>query len=899
LVRPEPALSGTEARPTPRLTALAGAAAAFVSKNRLQARFNLASSAHMAVSSQAADFQLLESLWRDPAERIVLPNGLTLILKPDPAAPLASVQVWVKTGSQHEGAHLGSGLSHYLEHMLFKGTERRAGREISVTVQAHGGYINAYTTFDRTVYYIDIPGEHVRVAIDVLADAVLHSTLPAEEVEKEKQVILREIDMGLDDPDHRLWQTLFETAFREHPYRYPIIGHRDVFAAVDRTALEAYYRERYVPNNLVVVVAGGFDRNAVQAAVNEHFGTATRRRLAPVFLPDEPAPLAPRIRHLEEDVEIVRGVLSWPIPGLTHADAPVLDVLAMVLGHGDSSVLWQAVREKARLVHTIDASSWNPGTTGLFTVSFTSDPGQREPAVGAIERALRRASQQGFTISQVRKAVRQLVVSEINSRKTVAGQAARLGLAEVVVGDLDFSRTYFQRLRAVTPLALRRVLRQYLVPERRTWVSLNPQPAPPAAAGNLAPAPVRVADFTEERLSNGARLLVQRDARLPNLHFRLLALGGPVFEPLEGRGASALLATLLTRDTKKRSAAEVAQHIEEVGGSLYPMSGNNSLGVAVEVLPSDVDRALDLLAEATLAPAFRAESFEIERDAQLAELAQDDDDVVTLGRKLLRRKFFGDHPLAIDASGEPSGLRWLTPKMMAALHRQLFVGPNVVLAVAGDFDPRQLTPKLRRLLSRFRSAAFAVPGHALRAPAAVGDFLEQQPRQQAVVFQAFPGPGVRDPDFAVAEVADELFSGMSSRLFERVREEKGLAYYVRSARVIGLEAGMFYFYAGTAPGRDTDVLAEIDAEIARVAQGGVTSEELQRCQTRLIAARRMALQSNASRAMHAALNALYGQPINDRELYEERIKAVTAQDLARFAQDRLRRDCRTQLVVKP
>src|SRR3954463_7531993 len=213
------------------------------------------------------DLSLLETLWREPIERYVLPNGLTVLLKRDDAAPVSSVQVWVKTGSIHEGDYLGAGLSHYLEHMLFKGTERRTGREITATVQAHGGYINAYTTFDRTVYYIDLPSEHANVAIDLLADAVLRSTLPADEVTKERDVILREIAMTKDDPDNRLWDAVFSAAFREHPYRQPIIGHRDVFSAVTRDDLNAYYRARYVPNNLTVVVVGDVDLEKTRGAV--------------------------------------------------------------------------------------------------------------------------------------------------------------------------------------------------------------------------------------------------------------------------------------------------------------------------------------------------------------------------------------------------------------------------------------------------------------------------------------------------------------------------------------------------------------------------------------------------------------------------------------------------------
>jgi Predicted Zn-dependent peptidases len=851
--------------------------------------------------SAAADFRLLDAFWREPVERTVLPNGLTLILKPDRSAALASVQVWVKTGSTHEGEHLGAGLSHYLEHMLFKGTERRAGRDISATVQAHGGYINAYTTFDRTVYYIDLPSEHTAVAVDLLADAVLHSTLPADECAKEKDVILREIAMTKDDPDNRLWELLFSTAFREHPYREPIIGHRDVFSAVTREDLVGYYRARYVPNNLVVVIVGDIDVAATRAAVEQHFGAVPRARLAPVLVPTEPLQLGTRTEHRFEDVEITRAALAWPIPGLTHEDAPTLDLLAGVLGGGDSSVLWQEIREKTGLVHTIDAASWNPGTTGLFCVSFTCDAAKRLAATRAIERTLARCAVRGFKPAELKKAIRQLVVSEINTRKTMSGQASRLGAAEVVVGDLDHSRVYFQQLAATKPADLVRVLKRYLVPSRLTSISLNP--AEPAAktivTGPESGAPP---DFSEIRLANGARLLLQPDWRLPNLHFRLLMEGGPLFEDPAKRGLTALWSTMLTKDTRKRTAAEVAEFIESVGGSFHPVAGNNSVGLAVEVLPTDVDRALAVLEEAMLAPAFKAATLELERDAQVAALQQDDDDVVTLARKRVRERFFGAHPLAHDAQGTHDGVKAIRAEDLKALHRALAVGPNVVLAVAGDFNPRELTPKLKRMLAKFsrgRVPTRRTDGGVFRLPAEAGDFVEQQPREQAVVLQAFPGPRVNAEDFYIGEVADELFSGMASRLFERVREEKGLAYFVRSGRVTGLDAGMFYFFAGTQPGKEGEVLAEIDAEIARVRAGEVEDVELARCQARLKAGRRQSLQTNSSRAMQAALNALQGLPINDWKNYDARIEAVTIADLAAFAERYFRREQRVQLVVRP
>ncbi len=850
--------------------------------------------------SSESNCSLLDRFWRVPPERLILANGLTVLLQPDRSAAVASVQVWVKTGSIHEGAHLGAGLSHFLEHMAFKGTARRAGRELSLAIQACGGHINAYTTFDRTVYYVDLPAEHTPVAIDVLADAVFHSTLPADEVAREREVILHEIDMGQDDPDHRLAEALFATAFREHAYRYPIIGHRELFSTLTRDDLLAYYRARYVPDNIVLVVAGAFDPAAARAAIAGHFGAMPRAQLAPVPQPGEPRQLARRTRHLFEDVQLTRVEFGWQIPGLAHPDAPALDVLASILGNGDSSILWQAVREKARLVHGIDALAWNPGTAGLFLVSLTCDAGKREAACAAVEHELARCAERGFPARLIAKAVRQAVVGEINTRKTMEGQAARLGMAEVVVGDLGYCRTYFDRLRALAPSDLRRVLRAHLVPEQLTVVSMNPAGAKPAAPPPAAPGSGDgPGDFEVAVLPNGARLLLQPDRHLPNVHLRLLFLGGPLHEPEGRRGATELLATLLTKDTRRRSAAAVARVIEEVGGSFYPFAGNNSFGLAVEVIPADLPRALEVLADGALAPVFRQGTFAIERDAQLASLREDADDVITFAQKRLRRLFFGAHALAIDAHGDEAGLSALVPGDLAALHRRLVVAGNAVLAATGDFDPLSVGPRLRRFLARLPAGRLPPADGGFAGPAGNGDFVEAQPRQQAIVMQAFPGPGLLAPDYYASEVADELFSGMSSRLFERVREEKGLAYFVRSSRVVGLRTGMFYFISGTEPRHAAEVLAEIQAEIGRVQRGGVEAAELLRCLTRLKAARRMSLQTNAARAMQAGLDSLYGLPAGDWRNYDAHIDAVDGAALRQFAQAYLTSARRAQLVVRP
>jgi zinc protease len=632
------------------------------------------------------------------------------------------------------------------------------------------------------------------------------------------------------------------------------------------------------------------------AEVERQFGSAPRAPLAPVYLPGEAVPLAPREAHLHEDVQITRAGLGWQIPGLDHPDTPVLDLLGTVLGHGNSSILWHELREKRRLVHSIEAYAWNPGTVGLFFVSMLCDPDKRAAAAVAVESQIAAIAKRGIKPALLAKAVRQLVVGEINSRKTMSGQASRLGLAEVVVGDLHYSRHYFNRLATVTPADIKRVAATYFVPARLTFVSMNPK-----TGGEQVAKPTPAAehgDFVARTQPNGSRLLLLPDKRLPNLHLRLVCLGGAAHDEPAARGALSLMVTLLTKDAGTRSSDEVATAVEEVGGSFHEFTGNNTFGLSIEVLPGDIDRALDVLGTAILQPTFAQSTLEIEREAHLASLAEQADDVVSVARKLIRRRFFGAHPLAVDNHGTEEGLRAVTVDHLRQLHSRLLVAGNCVMVATGDFEPDLLVPKLEALLARIPAGAAPGQGQVFTGPQA-GRHEEIQPRQQAVVFQAYPCPGICDPQHAVAEVADELFSGMASNLFERVREQKGLAYFIRSSRVMGMGTGLFGFYAGTAPDKAREVLDEIEAEIRRVQDGGVAAEELQRCQTRLKAARRMSMQTNGARALQAALNAVYGLPVNDWKNYDAKIDAVTADQLRDFARQHFTQEQRVELVVRP
>lgn len=844
---------------------------------------------------------LVDRLYAAPVERRVLSNGLTLLHRPDYSSDVVSVQVWVKTGSIHEGDLVGSGLSHYLEHLLFKGTDRRDGKSISREVHALGGGINAYTTFDRTVYYIDAPAAAFEQAVDILADITLHSTLPADEVERERDVILREIDMGLDDPDRVMSQLLFRSAFRTHPYREPVIGHRELFEQVTREELWSYYQQRYVPNNIVFASAGAISAEACVRAVEATFGQVARGRLAPVVMNSEPAQLAPRYETLVGDYQIYRGGMSYKVPHLSHEDSASLDALANALGGGESSLLWESLRNEQQLVHYIDCRSWNPGEEGLFWISYMCDAEQQSKVQPAIRAVIDGLIADGVSTAVVEKSRRQALSAEINGRKTMSGQASRLGLSEVVVGDVEFGRRYLSRLESVGPEDLQRVAAKYLVERQLTSVGLGPNVTVEGEGKGCASTVAKPEAPEVIAVENGARLILQPDASLPKVHLRAVFLAGPMYEPANQRGITELLAELLTKDTENRTAYAVSELIEGIGGKFSSSGGNNTLSLAIEVLPTDLDCAVDVLADALTCPLFDAHTFEVEREGQVAGLREDADDILEYGFKELRSRYFKGHALSVGSDGRIEDLEALTPADVRRYYEQVVVAGNLVLSVCGDFVAGELEPMLRvRLFDKLSTRAFERDSAAAyKREEVCEDVVLPMDREQAVVLQAYPDVGVQDARYVEGEVLNELLSGMSSRLFERVRDDKGLAYYVGATRVLGLTSSLFALYAGTQPGCDEAVMGEMDAELERISSGRLDPVELERCKTRLRAARVMGRQTIGARAMHAAINVSYGFPVDDDVQYLEKLDVIDVRRIAQFVQDYLKRSQSIRLVVKP
>ena len=643
-----------------------------------------------------------------------LENGLVIIVREDHSAPVVSAQAWAMAGSIHEGQWLGAGLSHVLEHMLFKGTTTRPGKyRIDQEVQEAGGYMNAYTSFDRTVYHIDVPNTGGTVAIDILCDIMQHASLPPDELAKELDVIRREMDMGQDDPGRRSGRRLFETAYTRSPYRFTVIGYLDIFNELKPENIRDYYTEKYAPNNVFYVVAGDVKADEAVEQIKKAYAQTKARALPPSYLTPEPKQTAPREIIEEAAIELGHLHFAWHIPELRHADVPILDVLAVLLGSGRSSRLYQQVRERQGLVHHADAWTYNPGSTGLFGMSAMVDADKFTAARDAMLAEIEKIKSLSVSSNEVQKAVKQFISATLATRKTMEGQANDLGGSWLAANNLTFSERYLAAVKRVSHTDVQRVAREYLTAENRTLYALLPNgttPKMPPVLEKNVESPIQ-----KFELPNGLRLLVKENHRLPFVEFRAAFQGGVLAETAENNGITQLLAKMLLKGTKTRNAEQIATEIESVGGHIDSYGGNNSFGVNAEVLSSDFTTGLDLLADVLLNPTFPAAPLEREREVQIATIASQKDNLLKSASNAMRRTLFGNIGYGLDTLGTEASVTKLQASALKTFHQKLVAPNNCVLAVFGDVKAGEVKATVEKAFANWKNGRWKMGTKVPRA----------------------------------------------------------------------------------------------------------------------------------------------------------------------------------------
>ena len=831
--------------------------------------------------------------------RFALDNGMVALVKPDRSAPTVSIQIWLSIGSIHEQEFLGAGISHAIEHMLFKGTETYGPNEISHRIDAVGGVINAYTTLDRTVFFTDLPSRHWQVGFDAVADAIMHATFPESEWDLEREVIFREFAMGYDDPRRELSKLMWRTAFREHPYRFPVIGYEDVFGALTREDLATFYRRHYTPDNMILVIAGDIEPDAVEAHVRETFAGFSRRARPDVVLPVEPPQTQPREGRRTGAWQTTRLAMAHHSVSLGHPDAVALDVLAAVLGRGRSARLVRILREEERLVDEISAWSYTPKQPGLFAVTASFDPA-REPEVRArLDTLLAALPDEDFQDEEIETAIRGVLVSELSSLATARGQADSIAAGEFFAGDYRFAETYLERLRSVTADDLRAVAARYLTPANRSIAVLAPESAPVVAADSAPDPAALIRPPVRRETATGIPIVVREDHRLPFVHVTIAMQGGLLAETPETSGITAAAAELLLRGTGTRDAQAIAAFTDRRGGSLSAFSGRNSFGLRARFLSSDLDDFLALLADCLLDSRFPDDELEQQQRLQTAAVLQQQERPMFQAQRHLLEAMHPGHPYSLNPQGTPESIAALTREAVAG-HVENLLGPdNMAIAVFGHVEPDAIVERLESLLAPLAGRTARIPERSVSGAPTTQRIVTPEPRRQAIVLTGFPGVDVFDPRYEAVSLLDRALSGLSSTLAESVRGAGALAYFVGAWHQPGLVPGEFVLYTGTRADAVEAVEARFADEIRRLTTEGLAPAELERARNRLLAEHERQLQDSGSLAMQAALNELYGLGYDHGFTLPERLAAVTAADVRAAAADLLDPDRQVTSIVLP
>jgi zinc protease len=409
-----------------------------------------------------------------PVRETTLPNGLKVLVQPVHTAPVVSFMVWYKVGSRNENVGI-TGISHLLEHMMFKGTPRYAKGEIARTLQLHGASFNAGTSLDYTCYYEVLAKDRLEIAMDIEADRMVNASIPEEEHRLEMTVVRSELERNEDNPHRALYQETFAQAFQAHPYHWPTIGWLTDVEQITTEQIRDYYRLHYMPNNAIAVVVGDVAEDQALDLVEKHFGGIPKGAEPPPMKIVEPAQHGERRFRLQKPGDTRYLIVSWRNPALVHPDNYALDVLSMILGHGRTSRLYRALVE-GKLATEVDASNETAHDPFLLIARATVAPASTlDEAERAIHREVERLQLDAVTGSEMDRAKRQVEASFVYAKDSIRSLAQQLGYFETVA-SYRYLDTYLDHVRAVRPDDVQRVAREYLAEQTRTVGAYDPLP---------------------------------------------------------------------------------------------------------------------------------------------------------------------------------------------------------------------------------------------------------------------------------------------------------------------------------------------------------------------------------------------------------------------------------------
>jgi zinc protease len=887
---------------------------------------------HAASSSAAAPaFQAVILDEREDRRVVELPNRMILVAQSVPTAPVVSAQVWVKTGSLFEQEHVGAGLSHFLEHLVSGGsTANRPEAESTRLLGEIGAQTNAATSLDTVRYYINTTAAHTPTAIELLSDWLQNSAITETEFARERDVIQSEFSMGQGDPGRIHWKLTQQVRYDQapdHPGTHPTIGYLDEFLTVTRDELYDFYRRMYVPNNMVFVVVGDIEPAAVIDQLAERWADVPAGELPELSFPVMRRDAAPAEAVAAAAIKRPRVRLLWPGVRLGGEYDYALDLLAGILGQGESSRLVRELRDNRQLVTSIDAFNFSAHWgEGFFGVDYElAEPGVADAVRSAVVEQIERLSSEPVTEIELARVKRQVLARVLKAGQSAEALAASLARNVIASADPDYLPRYAEAVQGLTPRDLMAAAEAVLDPDLVSVARLEPiaagremeyQTRPPAVEttangegpprevvdldnyrllsdlrANLAEADgdassIRVAEPVVRELSNGLTVLVQRSTVVPAVAMQLYTKGGLLADGPGREGVAQAAYRMLMRGTQQRTAQELAVAIEDLGAGISTASGNNTSYIRASALADDWPTVMELMAEVLLQPAFDEAEWAKLQPRLLAGIDRATDAWHGELRSVFLEAYYGDHPWSQLAVGRRDVVESLTVDDLRRFHEQRLNAADSVLAVVGDVGPEAVFEAAERLFGGMQEAAeisFVLPQPVPPTP---GLTVHSTDKPVAAV-QVGYGPGItRDSDdYAALQVLSRVLGDFPAGWLQQELRGRGpgLVYASNAGASTGLVPGYFTMLFNTQPDKLEEALERTLAVAERARTERIDEATLARAKAKVLTTEFLGRQSNADLAAGQALDLLYGVDDLDGSRFLSRVEALDADDIRAVA----------------
>ena len=767
---------------------------------------------------------------KNPYKRLKLKNGLSVLLIENHKSPVVSVQMWVKTGSADE-TRGEEGISHFIEHLVFKGTDKFEVGEIASTVEASGGELNAYTSFDQTVFYVNISREFADVGLDVISEMMGFPKFDASEIDNEREVVIEEIKRGNDSPGRQASRLLFSSVYKKHPYGIPVIGYDKIIKKVSKKTLVDYYQSRYIPTNMHLVVAGDFSHADMSAKIADTFGRMKSFKFRNVKRVKEPKQDAPRVKVAKAPFEEAQFHVAWRVPGADHKDVPALDLLAMIFGQGDTSRLSQKLRLEKAVTNSVGAGTFTPKDNGLFTVSGSLNASAFDEAFSIFKTELLRMCSEAPSADEMKRAITNIESEEFYAMETIEGVARKAGSFENLMGDYAYFQKFLKQVYALTPDDILKAARKYLAPDQmtivamvprdeklieknvKTWVKTYAKEFAKVSKAKVKPAK-KVAvkkvkwsmtaggvpsDIERFKLPSGATILFRRDSATPVVSVKAAFLGGVRIEDGKHGGLTELLSRTWTSGTKSMTETEISHKIENIAGGLSAFGGRNSVGLSMQTISPFEKEAIELFDEVLVSPVINEAILEREKGVMLEAIRAREDSPGQLVSQMFTHMMFKGHPYERDMYGTAESVKALSARDVENHFRTQALSKNLMISIAGQVEPELWMERLTKASASLPEGKPLTSTFKHKGPTKDEKGFRDLKREQSHIIIGYQGLTLDDPRRYTLQVIQSILAGQGGRLFIELRDKASLAYTVSPMRMEGIDTGYFGAYIGCSP----------------------------------------------------------------------------------------------------